>query len=95
MGAENVAAIIVLIMLFGIPIAAILTSHQRKMAELIHGKGQAGEFNHQVLAELQSLRAEVNAMRSQLNEQAIIVDDLRPLARQTPPQIEQRLSDVP
>ena len=85
------AAIIVPVMLFGIPIAAILTSHQRKMAELIHGKQDGHAVNQTLLAEVQALRAEVHALRGQVNEQAIIVDDLRPLARQSPPPLENRL----
>lgn len=75
---------------FGIPIVAILTSHQRKMAELIH----QGQGDHQsqaaLMHELQSLRAEVAQLRASMHQQALDLDDLRPLARRD---LQQRIGE--
>lgn len=59
-----------------IPIIAILTSHQRKMAELFRSNVVPPELMH----ELQALRAEVPVLRERVNEQAIQVDNLMGLA---------------
>ena len=67
-------------MFFGVPIVWILTSHQRKMAEMIHGR-YAGTQNDQAMAaliqEVQQLRAEVAQLRDQNNRIAIQSDELR------------------
>ncbi len=72
---EEYIAIVAIVMLFGIPIVAILTHHQRKMAELIHR-------NHSVqqetkVDEVARLRAEVQQLRRELHETAIALDDAR------------------
>lgn len=53
-----------------IPIVAILTYHQRKMAEIIHRNGATPP----VLSEIQSLRSEIKEMKQLLHQQAIVVD---------------------
>lgn len=77
-------------LVFGIPIVAILTSHQRKMAELIHH----GQGDHQsqaaLMHELQSLRAEMAQLRATVHQQALDLDDLRPLARHD---LQQRIGE--
>lgn len=75
--------IVAIVMVFGIPIAAILTGHQRKMAELIHGKYQTQSDMGPLMHEIQSLRAEVQSLRNQVNEQAIVADDLRSFVQKT------------
>ncbi|MBX3114995.1 MAG: hypothetical protein KF836_10560 [Fimbriimonadaceae bacterium] len=70
--------IVAIMMVFGIPIAAILTTHQRKMAELIHGKqAEAQQINPAVMHELQTLRGEVSRLRDQVNSQTLALEDLR------------------
>ncbi|MCC7433509.1 MAG: hypothetical protein IT363_02415 [Methanoregulaceae archaeon] len=54
-----------------IPIVAILTYHQRKMAEIVHRHGATP----QVMGEVERLRQEVAHMRMLLNEQTIAVDN--------------------
>lgn len=77
--------IFVSVMIFAIPIAAILTSHQRKMAELIHGKqAEAMQMNPAVMHEIQSLRAEVARLRDQVNSQTLALEDLRPRSSALP-----------
>jgi len=67
--------IVAIVMIFGIPIAGILTHHQRKMAEMIHNRNQ--ENNPQMQSEIHQLRQEVSYLREMLNEQQIALDDLR------------------
>ena len=57
-----------------IPIAIIiitLTGHQRKMAELIHGKstGTSDQLLQQVLIENQQMRNELKSLNDRLNDQ--------------------------
>jgi carbonic anhydrase len=75
---DEIAAIIAAVMFFGIPIVAILTHHQRKMAELIHRK-HGSEISPIVVEEINRLRAEVQQLRSELHETTIALDDVRKL----------------
>jgi hypothetical protein len=65
--ADEFIAIVAIVVVIGIPlmipIIAMLLKHQRTMAELIHQKGQS---DANVLKEIESLRAEVNALRTEL-----------------------------
>ncbi|MCE9557482.1 MAG: hypothetical protein K8R88_00880 [Armatimonadetes bacterium] len=76
-----------MLMILGIPIIAILTAHQRKMAELMHSRGQE-QNNPQLAYELQMLRDEVRGLRDQVNQQALAVDSFR---NATPAVAEQNL----
>lgn len=58
------------IMALMIPIVAILTYHQRKMAEIVHRNGATP----QVLDEIRQLRTEIREMKVQMHQQAIVVD---------------------
>ena len=51
------------VLFLGIPIVAILTHHQRKMAELIHSRG--ADLNPAVIDEVHRLRAEVDRLTGQ------------------------------
>ena len=88
---DGILPMVAIMMVFGIPIVAILAAHQRKMTELIHGS-KAG-VNDQVLAqmhaEMQHMRAEMADLRDQVNRVAIASDE--PLSsRFSPPPLEQR-----
>lgn len=72
MRVEDVAPVVALVMIFGIPIVAILTAHQRKMAELIHGK--QGQMPGQDLAPIYH---ELKNLRDSVNSLALNVDSLR------------------
>ena len=61
-------------LVFGIPIIAILTHHQRKMAELIHG-GQRNQQDN-------NLASEIMALRQALAQQSIAIDNLQSDIRQ-------------
>lgn len=73
--AESLIPIVAILMVFGIPLVAILTHHQRKMAELIHAK--RNDVNPLVMDEVQRLRNEVAQLRTELHEATIALDDLR------------------
>ncbi len=85
----NVSPIIIPILIFLIPIIAILTAHQRKMAELIHGKE-----NSQQNPEVAALRHEVYELKQLIHQQAIAIDNLTSQnVRSMPPNdIQQRIS---
>lgn len=55
-----------------IPIVAILTHHQRKMAELIHRRG----VDDTAVREVAALRAEVHELKHLLQTQIIAMDGL-------------------
>ncbi len=61
-----------------IPIVAILTSHQMKMAALIHGK-TIDKFNNVVSDknEASQLSEEVRQLRELMHQQSIALDSLR------------------
>lgn len=58
-----------------IPIVAILSGHQRKMAEIIH------QNNRLPNGEVEALRQEIRELRHLMHQQAIAIDDVR--SRQT------------
>ena len=69
----EILAISIPIIMFMIPIVAILTHHQRKMAEIIHR--QAGnDASGNMRAEIGSLREEMRELRQLVNQQVIALD---------------------
>jgi hypothetical protein len=67
------------ILIFLIPIIAILVRHQQKMAEIFHGG-----LNQQAQAEMQALRAEMMQMREMMHHQARVIEDLKGLPATQP-----------
>lgn len=63
-----------------IPIIAILTYHQRKMAEIIHSRAHS----EQLQAETEALRREVAQLRDRLNHQLLEADNRQRLIREIP-----------
>lgn len=57
------------VLILMIPIIAILTSHQQKMARILHERREGSALDSQVLAELA-------ALRQQLAQQTLTIDDL-------------------
>lgn len=77
---EELIPLAAIAFVFGIPIVAILTAHQRKMAELIHGKGNqqhSQEFAY-MQQQVQELRSEVATLRDRLNEQILAMEVRNP-----------------
>lgn len=83
---RNLPEVIAAMMFFGVPMVWILTNHQRKMAELIHGRSSVQ--NEQVLAalmqEVQQLRSEVAYLRDQ-NNQRMLAHEASVAERLSPP----------
>ncbi len=70
LGPEMIAVFIPVIALC-IPIVAVLTKHQQRMAELLHGsQGVNVEETHR-------MRNELNQLRDLVAQQTIALDDLR------------------
>lgn len=70
---ENMIPLVSVMMVFGIPLAAILTHHQRKMAEMIHGNNKT----HSESQEVAQLQEEVRQLRERSSKLMLEVDDLR------------------
>lgn len=90
---DELIPIVAILMVFGIPMVAILTHHQRKMAELIHGKNQENQTTGQMLHEVHQLRQEVERLRQSVNEQRIEMDDIRDLATGAGKSVADRLNE--
>ena len=91
---EDLVPILALLLVFGIPIIAILTAHQQKMAKLIHG--QRAQLDPAVIEEIRSLRMEVSQLQDRVNTLMLDQDTSRKLAGSPPPvpqneNLEQRL----
>ena len=75
--ADDFGPIIASIGVFMIPIIAILTAHQRKMAMIIHGNRQnilnEQNVNH---AQNEALSAEVRDLKQLVYQQSIAIDSL-------------------
>jgi hypothetical protein len=85
-GPEMLIPLAAVMLIFGIPIIVILTNHQRKMAELIHGKQSQlpGQDMSPIYHELKSLRDSVNSLsmnvdslRGEVRAQGELSDRLR------------------
>jgi ubiquinone biosynthesis protein UbiJ len=83
----DLAGMIMGVVLFSIPLVAILTKHQRQMAELIHG----AHARQSAEAEISGLREEIQQLRDKLNRLEIIIDDRKQLKADT--NIQQRLGE--
>mgnify|MGYP007132113178 FL=1 len=76
------------ILIFMIPIIAILTNHQRKMAELMQ---QRGAFQQQPNPEIAALRQEVTELKYLVQQQIIASDHLSRMVAPAPPDLPERL----
>jgi len=75
---EGIAEAAMGVLIFMIPIVAILTSHQRKMAQLIHGQGERRADLTPIVADrVAGLEREVAELRDLVRRQTIALDDLR------------------
>lgn len=70
---DEIAPVIAAVGIFAIPITAILTAHQRKMAAIIHGRSEEavrptiGQDTQIIVQELRHLKNEVTSMRIELD----------------------------
>ena len=70
MDGDVMIPIIAILVVFGIPIIAILTTHQRKMTELIH-RNNPQTVDPLVQQQLANMQAQIADMRSMLQEHII------------------------
>jgi parvulin-like peptidyl-prolyl isomerase len=60
-----------------ITVVAILTSHQQKMAKLIHGDQEGNKVNAAILEELVSIRSEMAQLKDGVNQKVLADDSYR------------------
>jgi hypothetical protein len=91
-GGDDIIALVLGALVFMIPIIAILTQHQQKMARLMR------EGQPQNPLESEAIRREIETLRQLVVQQTIAIDNLAAQQRQlagqvqTPPPIESRLT---
>jgi len=66
--------LVAVVLIFGLPVIAVLTSHQQKMAAIIHGRKDAHNP-----AEIEALRRELQDLKNFVHQQAIVTDNLSQL----------------
>jgi hypothetical protein len=84
---EDVLPLLIPFVVFLVPIVAILTHHQRKMAELYHG-------NRQPLPDqsVEALKHEIAELKQVVHQQTVAIDSLsRPQGLSSPEGISQRI----
>lgn len=75
--AEILIPLVAIALTFGTPIIWMLLSHQRKMAEMIHGQSKQANLPQTPSIEVQSLRAELAEVRDLSRQQMIVLDSMR------------------
>lgn len=79
LNSNDLAGICAMLMVFGIPIIAILPPHQRKMAIILHNRQDS-----MASEEARALRAEIQELKALVHEQSITLDNLgRPIPTET------------
>jgi hypothetical protein len=71
---EGILALLIPIFALSIPIVAILTKHQKEMAQTF---AQQHQLQIAQNPELTQMREEMRMLREQLNQQSIMLDDIR------------------
>jgi dsDNA-specific endonuclease/ATPase MutS2 len=71
---EGILALLIPIFALSIPIVAILTKHQKDMAQTF---AQQHHLQSQASPELMQMREEMRLLREQINQQSILLDDIR------------------
>lgn len=72
---ENIMGIMIPIIALMIPIVAILTKHQKEMAQMFAQQNMQQIPNQNL--EVNQMREEMRLLREQLNQQSIMLDDIR------------------
>jgi hypothetical protein len=88
----NIPPLIIPVIIFMIPIIAILTAHQQKMAKIMHESRPQFDPN-----ELSALRHEVRELKELVHTQMLAIDSLSgraPSAPAIPADVQQRLRSL-
>lgn len=87
---EDLAPMLMGGLVFLIPIVAILTAHQRKMAELIHGRKQEGQEMPSLNSErMAMMERELLELKDLVRRQTIVLDDIRGAQQAAPASSEE------
>jgi len=82
------SVILILLIVVGLPmlvgLVAVLTEHQRKMAEIIHRGGAKRDAVQQLTAEVAQLRAQLAETKDLLNQELLSQDSRRSLDAEAP-----------
>ena len=91
---QDFLPLVAILMVFGIPIVAILTAHQRKMAELIHSQNRPVTGDLHTQRQLEVMQSQISELRGMIQEHIINNDPVRTTSTAPPPSptIEQRLN---
>lgn len=79
------------IIIFLIPIVAILTSHQRKMAEIYQNKNTQADPN--LMHEMHQIKAELAQLRQLVGDQTIALDNLQSRQANLPEHLSSRVGE--
>lgn len=79
---ENLIGLVAVTLIFGIPIVAIFTSHKRKILEMELIRGQGTQQNSR---ELEAMKVELKELRERVNDQALVIEDMRSFVRNNNP----------
>lgn len=88
---EEIVPVVAIVMVFIIPLIAVLTHHQRKMAELVHRNQIPTPMPDQA-----RLEREIDSLKQLMHQQAIALDNLQgkldlALSRGDEEEVRQRL----
>jgi hypothetical protein len=86
----EILAIFIPITALMIPIVAILTTHQRRMAELYHSRNP--QMDQHAAMQMEAMRREMAELKTLIHQQAIAIDNLAP--RLTPPSVTDRMENT-
>jgi hypothetical protein len=84
---ELIIALVSTVAFFSVPVVAILVSHQRKMAEIIHGKR-----DQQMVSNNEAIASEMQQLRQAIHQQTIALDSLTTQIRKGLPSANEPLS---
>lgn len=83
---EEFGVVLILMIIFSVPVIAMLLGHQQKMAKLMREDRDAANTNNQTPVlhhALQSLTARLDSIEQKLDAQSIAIDDLQSNQRPT------------
>ncbi len=87
---DELAAVVTTLVVMMIPIVAILTRHQQKMAQIIHGDRSKTES----LPESSNIQSELAELKSLVKSQALAIENLAAGQRQLQASLAEQNSEV-
>lgn len=92
---EDVAMVFIPIIIFSIPIIAILTHHQRKMAELMRKDQQENQppVNAALYDQLSRISTQLDDVKNQLNQHSIAIDEMQSGRASSDSDVQERIQE--